>query len=383
MTSCGVFFANSRMSGRSLRGSPAHAQTSCSTVRPRVSGSSASRKSGITSSTGRSQASLPASTRDAISRVVKDLVIEPIIISVSGVTASAWSRARWPYDWRKATSPCSITATERPTVAVASMASRRKASISFGAAGFGSRPARSTSSTPGASRLPKNALTWAARLSIDASLPRTMETQASLPFVRAMAWAISPSGPRTYDSMRMASKPCRAGGVRTLSAARSKRGSTTDHAARTAASGVSASTSTTHAATSSSGRRRATLDPLSSAASPLGTSTVPPAGSPTGAGPSVSCPVEAQAVATSRGKARRTLANVIPPRTRRRSPSPVLGARRSPVEPVQPEARAMANARARSAVGRPIRSSWNPARILPDRDTASQRARLARRGTPK
>jgi len=72
----------------SRRGTPVQAQTRFSMVMRAVTSGSATRKDGSSSVTGVSQAMRPSSTIWAMSRVVMVLVVEPIIIRVSGVTGS-------------------------------------------------------------------------------------------------------------------------------------------------------------------------------------------------------------------------------------------------------------------------------------------------------
>src|SRR5918997_5320587 len=88
ITSSAVSAWKLKMISGSRRGRPVQAQYASATVSRDVSWGSATAKAGNTSTSDVSQDSQPSSTRVAAMVLVIDLVTEPIIINVSGVTGS-------------------------------------------------------------------------------------------------------------------------------------------------------------------------------------------------------------------------------------------------------------------------------------------------------
>ena len=104
-TEAGVKRAPSKVHSRSWRGRPVHAQTRCFIATCRVVLGSPSLKLGSTSVTGVSQVSLPASTSLASISVVRALVFEAIMNSVSAFTRSGLPSSRTPKPSARTTSP--------------------------------------------------------------------------------------------------------------------------------------------------------------------------------------------------------------------------------------------------------------------------------------
>src|SRR6266508_4380908 len=89
MTASGANSTALKLNSRSRRGTKVQPQTRLRTVIVWLSAGSATANDGTISTTGWSHSSNPSSTSVVIIIVVIDLVVQPIIISVSGVTASS------------------------------------------------------------------------------------------------------------------------------------------------------------------------------------------------------------------------------------------------------------------------------------------------------